>query len=203
MCVGCIEWDSIGFKEQEHTVAGKNCISWTYTAFVGFRIPSCALMWYCRYLKVVEKENWGDSTFILDSSNWKRLGLVGRTNTAGKSLVFGSTWSREKRRMLIKRSKQEVNSKSLRSSMTCGKELNDASWNVCVHECRRVSADRNQDDSAPGIASQSFFDEEHKKIIPFKRFFKIYNFWSEQYRSHSSVENYTKTEGELISRATW
>lgn len=32
------------------------------------------------------------ATFILQSSNWKRLELVGRTKTAGKSLVFGSTW---------------------------------------------------------------------------------------------------------------
>lgn len=33
----------------------------------------------------------GPRTFILASSNWKRLGLLGRTNTAGNSLVFGST----------------------------------------------------------------------------------------------------------------
>lgn len=32
-------------------------------------------------------------TLILASSNWKRLELVGRTNTAGKSFVLGSTWT--------------------------------------------------------------------------------------------------------------
>lgn len=30
-------------------------------------------------------------TLILTNSNWKRFALVGRTNTAGNSLVFGST----------------------------------------------------------------------------------------------------------------
>lgn len=59
-------------------------------------------------------EQLGDSTFILDNSNWKRFGLVGRTNTAGKSLVFGSTWSREKEQQVNNRSKQEVHIKSLR-----------------------------------------------------------------------------------------
>lgn len=30
-------------------------------------------------------------TLILTNSNWKRFALVGRTNTAGNSFVFGST----------------------------------------------------------------------------------------------------------------
>ena len=37
----------------------------------------------------------GARTLILVSSNWKRLALVGRTNTAGKSLVLGSTYTAE------------------------------------------------------------------------------------------------------------
>ena len=41
----------------------------------------------------------GGHTLILSNSNWKRLALVGRTKTAGNSLVLGSTCVRSGRRV--------------------------------------------------------------------------------------------------------
>lgn len=92
-------------------VTGLSCWTWTlgghwgevFVLWLRSRPDSGVTFWEKRKRNKSRHNSGNDKkwrrfklTFILPSSNWNMLLVVGFTNTAGNSLVLASTWSRAK-----------------------------------------------------------------------------------------------------------